>query len=452
MKKYEREKNERSKGVQVDIPTDEKGEPCVERPFERRGEAREMVAKDPIEFQHELGEINSCWMVEDKSLVKFFVIEPFDYFNSYLYVYDMEFPKAIAKLESLHKRIQVCLDGSPPAYHLDIGHGSGLRSWIIVMDGGGWCESIPDCLSRSTTKYGSTKHMKNVSWFAGILDPSPRDNPEFYNWNRVRVKYCDGSSFTGEVEKVDPDNKQFFRGAKIFNAIMEDLGSKGMNLLNAILSGVSAGGLATILNCDKFKSLLPNDARVKCVADAGFFINGRTISGSSDIQEIYERVITLHGSAKNLPPSCTSAMEPNLCFFPQNVVPYVQTPLFIINSDYDSWQIENILVPKYLDPQQVWKDCKSQISNCTFGQRIIIQAFGVEFLKAFEGLTPSFTRGYFITSCHSHGAILSTNFWFSPASPRLLHKTIAEAVGDWYFDRAGFQCIDPYPCARDCKL
>ncbi|XP_075101798.1 pectin acetylesterase 8-like [Nicotiana tabacum] len=374
-------------------------EPRVERSFERRGEAREMVAKDPIGFQHESCEINSCWMV-----------------------YDMKFPKAIAKLESLHKRIQVCLDGSPPAYHLDIGHGSGLRSWIIVMDGGGWCESIPDCLSRSTTKYGSTKHMKNVSWFAGILDPSPRDNPEFYNWNRVRVKYCDGSSFTGD----------------------------------AILSGVSRGGLATILNCDKFKSLLPNDARVKCVADAGFFINGRTISGSSDIQEIYERVITLHGSAKNLPPSCTSAMEPNLViilmFFPQNVVPYVQTPLFISNSDYDSWQIENILVPKYLDPQQVWKDFKSQISNCTFGQRIIIQAFGVEFLKAFEGLTPSFTRGYFITSCHSHGAILSTNFWFSPASPRLLHKTIAEAVGDWYFDRAGFQCIDPYPCARDCKL
>jgi len=32
-----------------------------------------MVAKDPIGFQHEFGDIYSCWMVEDKSLVKFFV-------------------------------------------------------------------------------------------------------------------------------------------------------------------------------------------------------------------------------------------------------------------------------------------------------------------------------------------------------------------------------------------
>ncbi|OIT01234.1 hypothetical protein A4A49_59999, partial [Nicotiana attenuata] len=70
------------------------------------GEAQEMVAKDPIGFQHEFGEIYSCWMVEDKSLVNFFVIEPFDYFDPYLQVYDMVFPKDIAKFESLHKIIQ----------------------------------------------------------------------------------------------------------------------------------------------------------------------------------------------------------------------------------------------------------------------------------------------------------------------------------------------------------
>ncbi|XP_070037858.1 uncharacterized protein [Nicotiana tomentosiformis] len=81
-------------------------QPRVEIPFERGGEAQEMVAKDPIGFQHEFGEIYSCWMVEDKCLVKFFVIEPFDYFHSYLQCYNMEFPKSIAKLEPLHKRIQ----------------------------------------------------------------------------------------------------------------------------------------------------------------------------------------------------------------------------------------------------------------------------------------------------------------------------------------------------------
>lgn len=27
--------------------------------------------------------------------------------------------------------------------------------------------------------------------------------PDFYNWNRVYVRYCDGASFTGDIEAVD---------------------------------------------------------------------------------------------------------------------------------------------------------------------------------------------------------------------------------------------------------
>ncbi|XP_055822179.1 pectin acetylesterase 11-like [Solanum dulcamara] len=358
----------------------------------------------------------------------------------------------ITVLHSATAQGAVCLDGSPPAYHLDRGHGTGLRSWIIYMEGGGWCSSISDCLDRSTKFLGSTKKMNQKGFFGGILHNTSKENPEFHNWNRVRVKYCDGSSFTGDVEQVHPENKLYFRGARIFKAIMEDLWSKGMkNAENAILSGSSAGGLATILNCDKFKSFLPESARVKCVANAGFFINGKTIDGTSHIQEMYQSIVNLHESAKNLPSACTSAMEPSLCFFPQNVVSYIQTPLFIINSVYDSWQINNTLVSPYLDPQHAWKGCIKNISSCTSSQRTMIQAFGVEFLKIFEGLPPCSTRGYFLTSCYSHGDILSTSYWFNTTSPRLLSKTIAEAVGDWYFERAGFQHIDLYPYVRKCK-
>ncbi|XLR53338.1 hypothetical protein S83_004010, partial [Arachis hypogaea] len=27
--------------------------------------------------------------------------------------------------------------------------------------------------------------------------------PDFYNWNRVNVRYCDGSSFSGDKEEVN---------------------------------------------------------------------------------------------------------------------------------------------------------------------------------------------------------------------------------------------------------
>ncbi|PHT67590.1 hypothetical protein T459_27077 [Capsicum annuum] len=194
-----------------------------------------------------------------------------------------------------------------------------------------------------------------------ILESATAQGAEFNNWNRVRVKYCDGSSFTGDVEQVDRENKLYFRGARIFKAIMEDLWSKGMK------------------NAE-------------------------------------------NGSTKNLPSPCTSVMKPSLCFFPQNVIPYIQTPLFIINSIYDYWQINNTLVPVHLDPQHAWKDCTEQINNCTFSQRIVIQAFGMEFLKTFEKLPPSFTRGYYLTSCFSHGDLYKSAYWFSASSPRLLNK------------------------------
>ncbi|KAG5592281.1 hypothetical protein H5410_042795 [Solanum commersonii] len=318
----------------------------------------------------------------------------------------------ITILQSATAQGAVCLDGSPPAYHLDRGYGTGLRSWIIYLDGGSWCESIPDCLDRSTTSLGSSNHMKQRGFFAGILHNTSKQNPEFHNWNRVRVKYCDGSSFTGDVEQVHSENKLYFRGARIFKAIMEDLWRKGMKSAeNAILSGTSAGGLATILNCDKFKCLLPESAKVKCVADAAFFINSKTIYGTSYIQEMYRKIVNLHGSTKNLPSACTSVMEPSL--------------------------INNTLVPLFLDPQHAWTDCINNISRCTSSQLIIIQAFGVKFLKTFNKLPSCCTRGYFLTSCYSHGDLRFPTYWFSASSPRLLNKTIAEAVADWYFERAG---------------
>lgn len=43
--------------------------------------------------------------------------------------------------------------------------------------------------------------------------------------------------------------------------------------LQAILSGCSAGGLASLLHCDRFRALLPKGSNVKCISDAGYFIN-----------------------------------------------------------------------------------------------------------------------------------------------------------------------------------
>ena len=44
-------------------------------------------------------------------------------------------------------------------------------------------------------------------------------------------------------------------------------------VLQALLSGCSAGGLASILHCDEFRGLFPGNIKVKCLSDAGMFLD-----------------------------------------------------------------------------------------------------------------------------------------------------------------------------------
>ena len=41
----------------------------------------------------------------------------------------------------------------------------------------------------------------------------------------------------------------------------------------ALLAGCSAGGVSTILHCDEFRGLFPSNTKVKCLADAGMFLD-----------------------------------------------------------------------------------------------------------------------------------------------------------------------------------
>nr|GMD85709.1 pectin acetylesterase 8-like [Ipomoea batatas] len=95
---------------------------------------------------------------------------------------------------------------------------------------------------------------------------------DFFDWNKVVITYCDGSSFTGDSKQFTMGTNLYFRGARIFDAVMQELLQKGMIMAhNALLFGSSAGGVAATLHCDGFRNLLPYAIRVKCLTDAGYF-------------------------------------------------------------------------------------------------------------------------------------------------------------------------------------
>ncbi|CAA2959492.1 pectin acetylesterase 12-like [Olea europaea subsp. europaea] len=344
----------------------------------------------------------------------------------------------------------VCLDGTLPGYHLHPGHGEEANSWLIELEGGGWCNNIRTCVYRKGTHRGSSNLFEKKIPFTGILSNKAEENPDFFNWNRVKIRYCDGASFAGDSE--DKATGLQFRGQRIWLAAIEDLMSRGMhNADQALLSGCSAGGLASILHCDEFQSFFPGSTKVKCLSDAGLFMDAVDISGGHTLREFFGGVVSLQGVKKNLPSSCTEHLDPTSCFFPQNLIANIETPMFILNAAYDSWQVQQSLASHTADPEGTWHECKLNHERCSTLQIQFLQDFRKDMLNAVKGFAKSQQNGLFINSCFAHCQSERQDTWFADESPVIGNKAVAIAVGDWYFDRANIKAIDcPYPCDKTC--
>ncbi|MCD7456199.1 hypothetical protein HAX54_030867 [Datura stramonium] len=216
------------------------------------------------------------------------------------------------------------------------------------------------------------------------------------------VAYCDGGAFTGDVERVDPATNLHFRGARIFSAVMEDLLSKGLkDAKNALLIGSSAGAYPAMLYCDRFSKLLPNTPRIKCLTDSGYFIDvKKNLEHGKGFEPIYKSLVTLHGSAKALPKSCTSRMKPELCFFPQNMQRDIKTPLFTIMSSFDIIQVGTTLGDYYNAITH---------NNCSATQKKNLRELRLEFLTKLPNASDPKSRGAFIDSQFHHTRLQS--YW-----------------------------------------
>ncbi|XP_020550810.1 pectin acetylesterase 8-like isoform X2 [Sesamum indicum] len=317
----------------------------------------------------------------------------------------------------------VCLDGSPAGYHYEKGYGTGADNWLVYLPGGAWCGSKGDCLARTKTIGGTTVNV-TTTWFGGILSADSLVNPDLYNWHRTFIRYCDGASFMADVEAVDPETNLHLRGARIFRAVVDVLLAKGMkNAKNIILAGNSAGGLATILNCDRFRALVPNASRVKCLSDSGFFIRAQNLPGVEKREKGFADVVAFH------------------CMFPEYLVGDVQTPLFLLHSAFDQYQIQYNLKP-YPAIEQGWKECTSNTRLCTPAQIDFMKEFRTTFLQTLKAIPDCPSRGMFINSCYIHDFLFSRARWNYQGPPSLGNKIIERVIGDWYFERCSAKAID----------
>ena len=208
-----------------------------------------------------------------------------------------------------------------------------------------------------------------------------------YNWNMVMLAYCDGGSFSGDRETplvTDSGATLHFRGAAILRAVQETLLGPAYGLAEAsdvVISGCSAGGLATYMQCDRCAERLAQHGspKVRCLSDSGLFLDvqddfaasdaaafenpgacaayhpdsrsvvavqsrstgslrGGAISGFHAALVWAYQAMELEGDA-----SCMARYAPTndqwRCAFAQYTLPEISTPTFVVNSKFDAWSL-----------------------------------------------------------------------------------------------------------------
>lgn len=138
----------------------------------------------------------------------------------------------------------------------------------------------------------------------------------------------------------------YFRGKAVLDAVLDDLEAR-FSALSAstdfVLTGTSAGGLATYLHATHVRSRLHTGAFMAAMPDAGFFLDHPTVDGELLFRNNMLGAYPLWNSSSGVNPECLAAQGGPAsatawkCLFAQYTTPFLLQagiPLFILNSLY----------------------------------------------------------------------------------------------------------------------
>jgi len=238
-----------------------------------------------------------------------------------------------------------CLDGTPPGYYYAPGSGKGMSSWYIHHMGGGWCTTMETCYDRSFQGLGSTNgYPDTYDLDDGYFSEDPAVNPLMATWNKSLFIYCDGSSFSGNNQTVTvyKNRPLYFRGFMNLNAYLTNLKETYPTFNTAtdvVISGCSAGGLATFLHLDWWRDQFPSSTKVVGLQDSGFFLDYQAYGPA--LRWVFNQMNCSDGVNQK----CIQHYQENSssCIFAEHTSRYIETPIFHMQSKYDAWQVICIL-------------------------------------------------------------------------------------------------------------
>lgn len=306
----------------------------------------------------------------------------------------------------------LCLDGTPGGFYLRPGIGADANKFLIENEGGGWCTSTEDCYQRSLTAIGSSRTWPPSGCPGmdgganGMFSSDCSINP-FCNYTMVHLNYCDGASFSGDVEAPvpvpgRPGVQLQYRGRRILDASIAALMPLGLaNASLVIWKGCSAGGLSVYLHADYARARMPAATRFVAMPDGGFFMDLPDWTGAPSYTPLYQWVAAAHNVTGSVNAGCVAHYAPLnetwRCFMAQYTLPFITSPLYVTQDLDDIWQMDNIA--------RVGSDCARYPfgAGCTAAQQAYIHKYRYQMLAALEPLMAAApANGGFLTTCLNH--------------------------------------------------
>ena len=230
--------------------------------------------------------------------------------------------------------------------------------------------------------------------------------------------------------------------------LVEQFGLAGAT--EVLLTGSSAGGLATYLHADHIHAYLKKTAKAlakyKVLPDSGFFVDHLSTRGEPVIEHQFRSIYAF--SNASLPPACLAARPPAdawQCNFAAGAYATTAAPLFVVQSALDLWQTGCVMTagasPYYCANCSLpeWKQCMpfwrgSFVgANCTHSQMALVRSFQVDVIAMVTNNSAASKagNGMFVHGCHDHCIVFHNDRYTGHAIHGI---SAAAAVAAWWRD------------------
>ncbi len=372
---------------------------------------------------------------------------PHDYFRILPPMVPYNFTETYEVIEISNTTGAKCLDGSNYKFFFTKGVGAGLHKFMFLFQGAGFCGSdgnsfLASCLQRTTTEFGSSSEWgengttvtnnDGLGWFSS----DETYNPKFWDWNKIVVKYCDGSNNQGYLE--DPilyeGTNLWFRGHNNTYSMFE-YARTHFGLFDAtdvIVTGSSSGGVASMIWIQFLADYLPMNIKLLGMPDGALFLDFYNELANCYLFRYNTKVLSNFTNSQTLEvfKNCEFFNTSSVwkCMAPQYFYQSIKSPMFITNAIYDCEE----LTTTYGIPCIAYG-----ADTCSNIEKKKLVAFRQKFLKVLLDMKENKPKwGFWARSCFEH-VYYNTWAWYGETMNTFSaelneNQSLKKAMYEWY--------------------